>query len=62
MGDRPIDRTKKSNRRCVNCEHYPSEKTECSAVQCRKNARVVNYWNCCYQFEWSTRKKYKEKS
>lgn len=62
MGNKPIDRTKKSNRRCVNCEHYPSEKTEESAVQCRKNIRVVHYWNCCYQFEWSTRKQYKEES
>lgn len=58
--ENPIDKTKKSNRRCCNCEHYPSDNTVYIEVQCRANKRKVNYWNCCYQFEWSSRKEYKQ--
>ncbi|MBQ1292949.1 MAG: hypothetical protein IIY21_02840 [Clostridiales bacterium] len=60
MKVKPIDKSKKSNRRCCNCEYYPKEYSDESLVQCQRNVRKVHYWNCCYQFEWSSRKTYKE--
>lgn len=52
---KPIDRSKKSNRRCWNCEFYPEDFSRCP-----KRGIVVDYWNCCKQFTWSSKKVYKE--
>ena len=52
---KPIDKSKKSNRRCWNCEFYPKDFS-----RCKKSNRVVNYWNCCKSFMWSSKKEYKE--
>lgn len=60
MIEKPIDKTKKSNRRCVNCEHYPSDKTVYIETKCKETGRQINYWNCCKLFCWSTRKPYAE--
>ena len=47
----PIDKSKKSNRRCWNCEHYAS---------CKLTGQSKRYWNCCKNFEWNPEKEYKE--
>lgn len=52
---KPIDKSKRSNRRCWNCEYYPNK-----ANYCEKKSRLVNYWNCCELFTWSSKKAYKE--
>lgn len=57
---KPIDKSKKANRRCCNCEYYPEDETAYAIKQCTKTKRYVNYWNCCQVFEWSSRKQYKE--
>lgn len=63
MQTKPVDRTKKSNRRCVNCEHYPHNSTYYTGADviknpCKMSGKSVEYWNCCKDFCWSTRKKY----
>lgn len=60
--ERLIDKSKKSNRRCGNCEHFPDDRTTDALLQCQKNRRKVYYYNCCYQFEWSSRKAYKQEA
>lgn len=57
MQTKPIDKTKKSNRRCQNCVHYDGVWSWCNygAITHR-----TNYWNRCERFEWSTQKQYKE--
>lgn len=62
---KPIDKTKKSNRRCVNCEHYPHKGTyytnrDVIEHPCEVSGKRVDYWCCCKEFEWSRDKVYKE--
>lgn len=62
---KPIDQTKKSNRRCVNCEHYPHNSTYYTGRDvinhpCQVSGKQVEYWNCCKLFEWTTKKTYVE--
>lgn len=58
---KPIDKSKKSNRRCCNCEFYPKEPLQYFAtMKCEKGGRLINYWNCCGSFTWSSKKAYKE--
>lgn len=69
---KPIDRSKASNRRCINCIHW---KTAASAEKdpswdnysqrlvvreriCPETGEGINYWNCCKQFEWDPEKEY----
>lgn len=63
---RPIDKTKKSNHRCINCIHW-AEKRPYHAVTCFDpqfycpvGKRDMDYWNCCKQFEWNPNKLYKQ--
>ena len=58
-----IDKSKKSNRKCENCEHFvETDKLDnygfvlyvCDITQEQKY-----YYNRCKNFEWSSRKKYK---
>lgn len=66
MKMRPIDKSKKSNRRCVNCVHW-GDKAEKGINQrweklyfCNvpKNGKKIDYWNCCSCFEWNPNKNY----
>lgn len=58
-----IDKSKKSNRKCENCEHFvKTDKCDnygfflyiCDITQEQKY-----YYNRCKSFEWSSRKEYK---
>lgn len=64
MERKPIDKTKPSNKRCVNCEYYKHTvrfpgggKYECF---CETGFKNINYWNCCAYFMWNADKVYKE--
>ena len=62
---KPIDKTKKSNRRCINCEHYPHNGLYYSNKdvvdnKCAVSGKSVDYWNCCKAFEWAKSKRYVE--
>ena len=66
---RPIDRSKRSNRRCVNCIHYekaeprPFNINDPAAKLCKEAAggpKKVDYWNCCKNFQWNPNKPYRE--
>lgn len=68
---KPIDKTKPSNKRCVNCTHYPNRQpnptyngrpgwhTGAEDICPTANNKPINYWNCCSQFDWNPDKIYK---
>lgn len=65
--DRPIDRSKKSNRRCVNCAHWPDKKHaqgsrryDEPAFRCDvpPGGKAIEYWHCCPCFRWNPDKSY----
>ena len=69
--EKPIVRTKPSNRRCVNCIHYPERvlNPEYDPVRlsyldrekpflCHTAGKAIDYWNCCRQFQWNPKKTY----
>lgn len=70
---KPIDKTKKANRRCVNCKHWSGcPKSPDSGnwnivlaggmthnkVCPVAGGKLINYWNCCKHFEWDPNKTY----
>ena len=69
---KPIDRTKASNRRCVNCIHWKDAAPAKAEAEwsnqfqgiivkdriCPKTGKGINYWNCCQRFEWDPEKEY----
>lgn len=61
---RPIDRTKKVNRRCINCIHWKERSKKhlnnCldKCFYCDVGAKDLEYWNCCSHFEWDPGKVY----
>lgn len=69
---KPIDRTKKSNRRCWNCVHYQNRKPNPTHVGrpgwhtgpediCPiADNKLIDYWNCCRLFAWNPAKQYTE--
>lgn len=50
MNKRPIDRTKKSNIRCVNCRY--ADVNEQRDYWCSLYDVPKHYWNRCKEFEW----------
>ncbi len=64
--ERPIDKTKKANRRCINCAHWRTRKvlneysgeSQCLNSDIAPTPKVINYWNCCRCFTWSPDKQY----
>ena len=65
---RPIDKSKPSNRRCINCESW--EKATALPVRCWDDPQKhcgeadkdINYWNRCPLFRWNPNKVYKEEN
>lgn len=64
MKSHPIDKTKRSNRRCVNCQHY-HKRTERTIrfygdklFHCPVADKDIDYWNCCKYFQWAAGKDY----
>ena len=57
MNKRPIDRTKKSNIKCVNCEYWAKENdlenNGKEVTYCVLTGKDKHYWNRCKQFEWA---------
>ena len=60
MTTKPIDKSKKSNRRCVNCEFWPTYAGVRldSKPFCKTGNRTCEYWNHCSQFKWNPNKRY----
>ena len=66
MENRPIDRTKKSNRRCGNCKFWKDvgrkDRGEYRPKCFNKSTRYYDcrrdYYNICKCFEWSEDKTY----
>lgn len=65
---KPIDKSKKSNKRCINCEFWdkatvlPMKFYDDPDRNCDKSGKDINYWNCCKMFQWNPNKLYKEES
>lgn len=64
---RPIDKSKKSARRCWNCKHYKEVNLvddgphiENRKFYCETGGCKINYWNSCVHFVWNPEKEYKE--
>ena len=63
---RPIDKSKPSNKRCVNCVFWNSAKKitmlrwDTKERHCEEAGYDVNYWNRCPLFQWNPEKLYKE--
>lgn len=51
---KPVDKSKKSNRRCINCGNYVDWPVE----KCVLSGGSKNYWNCCKNFVWREDKTY----
>lgn len=67
MDIKPIDKSKKSNRRCWNCSHYKDCEQKvtrkpdgafCEAICPTAGGKPINYWNCCRHFQWNPDKCY----
>lgn len=62
---RPIDKSKPSNRRCINCEAWekatalPVRYWDDPTKHCIEADKDINYWNRCKLFRWNTNKVYK---
>lgn len=58
-----IDKSKKSNRKCENCEHFvETDKRDSHGFfldVCDITQEKKYYYNRCKNFEWSSRKEYK---
>ena len=53
---KPVDKSKRSNRRCCNCGHYADWPVEKCLLRCVEK----HYWNCCKNFIWREDKQYLE--
>lgn len=53
---RPIDKSKKSNRKCEHCKSWGGW----SQPQCIKKGCETRYYNVCKDFEWNPKLPYKE--
>jgi len=65
MNVRPIDKSKRSNRRCINCEAWPGYtdaqrhfEGQGRSPYCERAKRECEYWHCCKQFSWNPEKTY----
>lgn len=66
MKPRLIDKSKPSNKRCINCAFWDSAKVitvigwNTPERHCKEADHDVNYWNRCPAFRWNPDKLYKE--
>lgn len=62
MNHRPINKTKKSNRRCANCQYWDGYgfgwTSNCINPESKWCDNKRQYFHCCRNFEWSSRKDY----
>lgn len=64
MNRKPIDKTKRSNRRCVNCIHYKKCQKQPilsywdRSLFCPVSGKRIEYWNVCKNFKWNPEKEY----
>ena len=61
--NKPIDKTKKSNKRCVNCVHWkgeylPNKLYDTAMRPCARTGIGKYYYNLCKGFEWNPGKRY----
>lgn len=62
---RPIDKSKPSNHRCINCAAWPNAKSiparhwSDPEKHCDEANKDINYWNRCPLFRWNPDKLYK---
>ena len=64
---KPIDRSKPSNRRCINCVNWDTA-ADIPLVQSYNvlrekicdvaGGKEISYWNCCRCFRWNPNKQY----
>lgn len=66
-GERPIDKKKKSNHRCINCDQwdkcvpnpdYPRRDCDHEYICPKAGDKPVTYWNRCPLFNWNPGKDY----
>lgn len=63
---RPIDKSKPSNHRCINCTEWdkatklPTRHWSDPEKHCDTANKDINYWNRCKHFQWNPNKLYKE--
>lgn len=63
---RPINKSKPSNKRCINCAHWekakkvPRQRWDTRERHCEVAGHDVDYWNRCALFRWNPGKLYKE--
>lgn len=63
---RPIDKSKTSNHRCINCSAWDNRVKNKTrdwsdpSWHCPKSGKDINYWNRCPLFRWNPNKVYKE--
>lgn len=63
---RPIDKSKPSNHRCINCVGWEKAKPLTTRhwsdpeKHCEMADKNINYWNRCKQFQWNPNKLYKK--
>jgi len=67
MTTKPIDKSKKSNKRCQNCQNWTGEYAPCelwlSAMRsCSISGTNKYYYQCCKQFGWNEEKTYVDES
>lgn len=64
---KPIDKSKPSNHRCINCASWD----RCTPIAsnngddlrlCPERGKPVAYWNRCRHFQWNPNKTYKEET
>lgn len=63
MNTKPIDKSKKSNKRCQNCRNWkgdyiPNELYLTARRPCLISGDGKYYYQCCKQFEWDDEKTY----
>lgn len=65
---KPIDRSKPSNHRCINCAFYPSRipnpdhrhYNDPEDICPTAGNKLISYWNRCPKFTWNPNKIYTE--
>ena len=67
MTTNPIDKSKKSNRRCQNCRSWKGDYIPNNLYPTAQRPCIISgigkyYYNCCKKFGWSDEKTYLDES